>query len=310
MGAGAVVPEKKNPSREPSPRQLRAFLVLAEELHFGRAARRLFMTQPSLSQLIRALERDLGVDLVDRTTRRVALSRAGRALLPEIRGVVEALDHLGAAARARAGTGRLVVGSSEAITSVDPVPSVLDRFRRRLPGVDLRIRRSGFDAATDLLEGEVDVAFLFLPVPDGIQHLPLATGSRCAALHADDPLARRDRITLADLTDRIHIGWSTRVPRVYRDHWACDPRPDGTPVRYSAHAVADYESSLLTIAMGQGIQLPPEEARLLYPRPGVAYVEVTDVTPWTAALAWLPARRDDPSVAALREAARGVLGAG
>ncbi|MGW1836132.1 LysR family transcriptional regulator [Streptomyces sp. NPDC002067] len=293
--------------RDAPVRHLRAFLVLAEELHFGRTAARLFITQPALSQQIRTLERDLGVRLLDRSTRRVELTRSGRELLPAVREAVRAADRLREEAGARSGAGSLVIGSFENIALMEPVPAVIDTFRAALPEVGVRMRRAAFDTATVLLEGEVDVAFLFLPVPDGIQYLTLAEGARCAAISAADPLARREVISLADLRDRPHLGWSPRVPRVYREHWSADPRPDGGPVRYTDHGVVDYAGSLLAIAMGEGIQLPPAAARRLYPRAGVSYLDVKDLTPWSMALAWLPAKRDQPQVKALREAARRVV---
>jgi DNA-binding transcriptional LysR family regulator len=94
---------------------------------------------------------------------------------------------------------------------------------------------------------------------------------------------------------------------VFRDFWSADPQPDGSRVRFSPHSIVDYESALPLIAMGQGIQLPPDATRRLYPRHGVSYVDVTDPEPWTAALCWLPRRRDEPLVAALRQASRRVL---
>jgi DNA-binding transcriptional LysR family regulator len=98
-------------------------------------------------------------------------------------------------------------------------------------------------------------------------------------------------VTLADLADQPRIGWSEQVPKVFRDFWSADPQPDGSRVRFSPHSIVDYESALPLIAMGQGIQLPPDATRRLYPRHGVSYVDVTDPEPWTAALCWLPRRR-------------------
>jgi DNA-binding transcriptional LysR family regulator len=295
--------------REPSIQQMRLFLLLAEELHFTRAAQRAFISQPALSRHISALERNLGVQLIDRTTRAVALTPAGHALTDQMQLIVDATTelHRQAERAATTGAGRMVIGSFEAITSMDPIPAVLDELRRRLPGVDIQMQRTAFATATDLLEGLVDAAFLLLPVPEGIQYVELDTGSRCAALSAGDSLAQRGTITLEDLSDRMHIGWSRKVPRIYRDYWSCDPRPNGDPVRYSRHAVSDYESALLLISMGEGFQLPPDAARLLYPRSQVAYVEVEDLPPWTTALAWPSAKREHPYVAALRHATRDVL---
>jgi DNA-binding transcriptional LysR family regulator len=297
---------------DPTFQQLRLFLVLAQERHFGQAARRAFITQPALSRHIQALERCLGVELVERDSRPVELSAAGHALLDQIRTVVDATDELNTRARqiAKMRSGRIVIGHFESVTSVEPIPAVLEEARRRLHGVEIEFRRGAFDIATLLLEGEVDAAFVILPVPKGVQHLELGSGPRCAALSADDPLADRDTLTLSDLADRDHIGFSSRVPKVFRDFMAVDPRPDGTRVRYSAHEVLDFESALLAVAGGTGIQMPASVARDLYPRPGIAYVDVTDLTPYSTGLAWRTADRDKPHVAALRHAAEAVAGAG
>ncbi|TDD52181.1 LysR family transcriptional regulator [Saccharopolyspora elongata] len=294
-------------SGNPSIQQIRLFLLLAEELHFGRAAARAFMAQPTFSRHIKSLERDLGVALVDRTSRRVALSAAGEALQARMRAVVHAMQELRREADAQAGSGRIVIGSFEAITSLPPIPAILDELRRRLPQLEVQVLRTGFDATEAVSRGDVDAAFLFLPVPNGIRALPLDSGPRCAAMPADDPLAAEGPLALADLADREHIGWSDRVPKVYQDFWAVDPRPGGRPARYSPHAMGDFESGLQLIAMGGGLLFPPTVGRELYPRPGVSYVDVTDLEPWTSALAWLPANHDKPFVAALRKAARAVL---
>ncbi|MEV0697446.1 LysR family transcriptional regulator [Saccharopolyspora sp. NPDC050389] len=294
-------------SGDPSIRQIRLFLLLAEELHFGRAAARAFMAQPTFSRHIKSLERDLGVELVDRTSRQVVLSAAGEALLERMRAVVDAVQELRRQADAEAAAGRIVIGSFEAIISMHPIPVILDELRRRLPRLDVQVLRTGFDATEAVSRGDVDAAFVFLPVPNGIRALPLDRGPRCAAMPADDPLAAKGPLTLADLADRAHIGWSERVPKVYQDFWAVDPRPGGAAARYSPHAMGDFESGLQVIAMGGGLLFPPAAGRELYPRPGVSYVEVSDLEPWTSALVWLPANHDKPFVAALRKAARAVL---
>lgn len=293
----------------PTAQQLGFFLTLTEELHFGRSAQRNYISQAAFSQQIAALERRLGLRLVERTTRRVALTPAGAALVPHARAVVSAHDTLhDAARRLHTATDRITIGSFGAITALDPVPAVLEQLRSSVPGLDIRIRRHDFVESTRaLLEEEVDATFLFQPVPPDIQTLDLLTGARCAALAGSDPLAARTSLTLADLSDRPVIGFSPAVPKVWRDFWAADPRPDGTPVRYTAHEVTEYEDVLAAIALGEGIQLPTASASTLYPRPGVTYVAVTDLPPWTAALAWLPKSRDKPLVAALRSAAAQAL---
>ncbi|MFD7507463.1 LysR family transcriptional regulator [Streptomyces sp. NPDC059850] len=291
----------------PGIRQLRLFLLLAEELHFGHAARRAYLAQPTFSRHIRALERQLGAELVDRTTRRTELTDVGRALLPRVREVVDAAERLRTSARHHTAAGRMVIGSFEAVTSMDPIPAIMNELHRLIPDVDVQVLRTGFDSATAILRGDVDASFVFLPVPEGIQTCALASGARCAVMSSSDPLASAGPLRLSDLADHVHLGLSPDIPAVWRDFWSVDPRPDGTAVRYSPHTVTDYESALALIAMGKGIQLPPESARWLYPRSGVAYVDVVDLEPWQTALTWLPKNRDKPTVAALRQATRTVL---
>ncbi|MFG2139913.1 hypothetical protein [Streptomyces sp. NPDC048650] len=97
-------------------------------------------------------------------------------------------------------------------------------------------------------------------------------------------------LTLADPAVRPHIGRSLEIPRVRRDFWSADPRPDGSPVRCTSHRVTDDESALPVVAPGEGIRVrfPPQAAGPHSPRPGVRYAEVTDPRPWTAALAGSP----------------------
>jgi hypothetical protein len=175
------------------------------------------------------------------------------------------------------------------------------------PQLALRIRRLDFADFTEaILNEDVDAAFVFLPLPAGIQTHPLATGPRCAAIASSDPLASRPSLTLSQLSHHAFVGFPPQVPRVWRDHWSVNPRPDGTIVRYSPHAAADFETALSLIALGEGIEFPPDLARPLYPRPGVTYVNVTDLAPYTTALAWLPNNRDKPAITALRHTARAI----
>ncbi|MFC6064207.1 LysR family transcriptional regulator [Streptomyces ochraceiscleroticus] len=307
--AGPTGRENSAPT-DPSTHQLRLFLLLAEEMHFGRAAKRVFMTQPAFSQQIRSLERRLGLTLVDRTTRTAGLTPSGQELLPEIRAMVQAADRLRQVAgeRVRTLSGRVVIGSFEAITSVHPIPEILEELKARHPGIEVEIVRTGFaDSAATVLAGGVDAAFLFPPVPPGIQTQRLADLRRVVCLATSDPLADAGPLTLSRLSGRRNIGWSPEIPKVWRDFWAVDPRPDGSPARYTAHQIAEFEPALTAIALGEGVQFPPEPARWLYQRHGVAYAEVTDLPPCHTALAWRTRDRDRPIVTALRRATRTVL---
>jgi DNA-binding transcriptional LysR family regulator len=298
---------------DPSVHQLRLFLALAEELHFGQAARRMFISQPAFSRQITALERRMGIGLLERSTRRVELTPEGRALLPVARAAVEAADRLRQAVdlQVRRVSRRLRVGFIGAEAAMPYTQEILGEFRARNP--ESVVEMCGLDFAGQveaLRSGEVDVAFLRSPLPAGISTLQLAVESRVVCLPAGDPLLTLQRpVGLGDLADRVFVDVAGPSVRGWWDHWTVNPRPDGTAVRYGP-AVTDLESLLLAVAQGEGIALLPAGVRELYPRPGLAYADVPGLPPVAAALAWLPSRRDCRGVAALRQAARAVLRAG
>jgi DNA-binding transcriptional LysR family regulator len=153
----------------------------------------------------------------------------------------------------------------------------------------------------------VDAAFLRGPLPDGMQSLRLATEPRVVCLSADDPLAGRDTLTLAQLADRAVVDMPPQVPRQWWDRLTVNPRPDGTEVRFGP-VVRDTEAMILAVTQGRAITFLPAAARRLYPRAGITYVDCPELGASTAELAWLPVNRDDPAVTALREAARHVVG--
>ncbi|MFD3616558.1 LysR family transcriptional regulator [Streptomyces sp. NPDC058676] len=297
--AGAV------PAADPSIRQLRLFLALSEELHFGRAAARLYITQPALSQQIRDLEVRLGVRLFTRSSRAVDLTVAGRALLPDVRATVEAADRIRrtADAQTRQLSGRLIVGSIGAEAAMPHTRAVLQALHESHPGITVQLLSLNFvEHIAALVRQEVDVVFLRPPVPEGIDLRHLATEPRVACLPADDRLADLPHVTLAQLAGYPVVAMPDEVPRVWWDFWAVDPRPDGSPVRYGPVAT-DMESLFHIVAGGEAICFLPAAARELFPRPSIRYVDVTDLTPSTSALAWLSTRQSEPGIAAIRQAA-------
>ncbi|MGH2908502.1 MAG: LysR substrate-binding domain-containing protein, partial [Solirubrobacteraceae bacterium] len=184
-------------------RQLRYFVAVAEELHFRRAAARLHMSQPPLSQQIAALESELGCRLLARTRRQVELTPAGAAFLRDTRALLADLE--GAVGRARAlgeglsGVLRVsFVGS--ALFSV--VPTLVQRFRQVRPGVSLELRESStVDQLRALESGVIDAGLVRPPLDPspGIRLEPIASEPTIAAVPADHPLARLRRIPLARL---------------------------------------------------------------------------------------------------------------
>ncbi|MEU8348477.1 MULTISPECIES: LysR family transcriptional regulator [unclassified Streptomyces] len=293
-------------SAEPSIHQLRLFVALSEELHFGRAAARLFITQSALSQQIRELEKRLRLRLFERNSRAVGLTAAGQALLHEARTVVGAVDQLlrAAEARRRRLSGSLRVGTIGAEAAMPHTRAVLRTLRDRHAELTVHMLSLNFvDHIAALFREEVDVLFLRPPVPEGIELHQLATEPRVACLPANDPLAAMPRIDLAWLAGYPVVAMPAQVPRVWWDFWAVDPRPDGSPVRYGP-VVTDMESLLHTVAQGEAMCFLPAAARDYFPRPGIRYVSVTGLPPSTSAVAWLAKNRDDPVVTAVRQAAR------
>lgn len=223
--------------------------------------------------------------------------------------MVDAMARLLQAADVHAGTtrGRLRIGSLGAEAAMPYAQAILARLRGSHADLETEVRNLSFvDMFSKLSTGEVDAAFLRGPLPPGIQSLHLATETRVVCLPADDPLADRDVLTLAQLADRVVVDMPPEVPRSWWDHLTVNPRPDGTPVRFGP-VVRDTESMVLAVTQQQAITFLPAAARRLYPRAGLTYVDVPELGVSTAELAWLPENRDKPAVSALREVARQVL---
>jgi DNA-binding transcriptional LysR family regulator len=203
-------------------RQLAVFVAVAQEASFTRAADRLHLVQSAVSASVRALERELGAALFDRTTRRVELTDAGAALLPEAREVLtaadaarEAVDQVSGGLR---GTLRLGTMQGQAMRAVS-VPRLLTRFRAEHPGVEVLVSHLGGSVlmAEEVRAGRLDLAFLSLPErgPSGLTLTQLSREEMQLACPADHPLARRAAVDLADLADEPFAefpeGWGTRI---------------------------------------------------------------------------------------------------
>lgn len=181
-------------------RHLRYFVCVAEELHFGKAAERLGISQPPLSQQVRALEDELGVRLFDRTSRRVRLTEAGAHFLPEARRTLDQADRAAQAARlAHHGElGRLSLGFSPSVPFVSEVVNALARFRGAYPRVNVELNELPRDEQISGVErGTLDIGILraFSPValPSRFHATRLQREGLVLAMRRDHPLARRDR---------------------------------------------------------------------------------------------------------------------
>jgi DNA-binding transcriptional LysR family regulator len=247
-------------------RQLRYFVAVAEELHFRRAAERLHISQPPLSQQIRALEDELGFALLVRTRRRVALTAAGAAFLRDARALLGELE--GAVATARridAGhTGRLrinFVGS--ALLSI--VPGTVERFRRSRPGVELELReRPTVDQLRAVRAGVADVGLVRPPIDDDDELLvqSVLRERTVAALPAGHRLAALSRVPLRRLAaEPLVLFPRDQAPGFH------DLLIDSLAGAGAAPRVIQYAPEMLTIiglvAAGTGVSLVPASVNRL-----------------------------------------------
>jgi DNA-binding transcriptional LysR family regulator len=191
-------------------RQLQYLVALADELHFTRAAERAHIAQPALSQQIRRLEDEVGLALVERTTRRVALTEAGELLVARARRVHAEVDAARADLADLAGVraGRLVIGAMQSLGPVD-LSALLSRFHDEHPDVELSVREEVSDPLLRMvLDDAVDLAFLSLAetAPDGaLGSETLVDEPLVAVVAAGHALAGRKQVRLAELADEPFI---------------------------------------------------------------------------------------------------------
>ncbi len=196
---------------------MRYVVAVAQERNFTRAAERCHVVQSALSHQIKTLERELGVTLFARSSRRVELTAAGEAFLIAARASLQAADRAIADAAAASGEirGTLTVGLIPTVTAID-VPAALARFHRNHPAVRISVRTGSSDEfITAIAGGTMDVAVLGLPDKQshrGVVMRTLARERLVAVVAADHPLAARRRIRLADLADETFVDFPDRTP--------------------------------------------------------------------------------------------------
>lgn len=286
-------------------RQLRYFVGLAEELHFGRAARRLGLTQPPLSQAIQNLERELGLRLFERTQRRVALTHAGKAFLEEARqslaGVERAVDRARRAGRGE--VGRLAVGFL-ANTAYTLLPPVLHEFRRAYPGVTLELRELTIPQQRDALRREnIDVGLLRPPLPDPELDSETVLEERFVlALPAGHALCALRRVPLRRLEGEPFVMFPRTEGFVFHDLIMGYFLRGGVTPRV-VQEVNQTHAVIGLVSAGIGAALVPASAQRIG-LAGVAYRPMREATPLAkVAVAW---RRADasPVVASFLDVAR------
>ncbi len=276
-------------------RHLRYAVALADELHFARAAARLHIAQPPLSQQIKALETELGVRLFDRTSRRVGLTDAGAAFIAEARRTLASADQAIEAARraARAETGRLAVGYVSS-ASYELLPAVLRAFRRRAPDVLLVLEEmNSSEQSRGVLAGTLDLGFVRRPPPTDrrladtvVRREPIVV-----AVPRDHALAAARAIRLRELAAEPFVIFPARPRPSWADVALDLCRGAGFEPRVVQEAV-EMVSALSLVAAGIGIALVPGAVRAV-PRPGVVFRPLTPA-PWSEVML---IRRNEPPTA-------------
>lgn len=289
-------------------RHLRYFRAVAEELHFGRAAERLHMAQPPLSQQIRSLEAELGVELLRRSTRRVELTPAGTAYLERVREILGAVDAAGDEAR-RVGSGlagRLALGCVGSAT-YSLLPTLARTLRDELPGVEVEFQGEMLvpDLVAALVAGDIDLALLRPPVLDPRVVIETVRRDQLIVVLPDGHrLTRRKQLRMTDLRGEdlvVHRGRS-----VMHDLVLGLARDAGYTPRIR-HEVAETSTLVTFVAAGLGVAVAPEPVAAL----GVAGATYRPLRPATLGVdlaAGMRAGDDSPQVVRALATLRRSLG--
>ncbi|MGY1885695.1 MULTISPECIES: LysR family transcriptional regulator [unclassified Blastococcus] len=286
---------------------VRHLVAVVDDGHFGRAAERLYLSAPALSQSVRKLERALGVPLLDRSAHPVRPTPAGEGFLAEAREALAAADRAVAAVmahrRRQASTLRLGFMTAPAGWRIR---QLLDQLAREVPEVSVDLVELPWaQQVSSVREGVVDASLVRLPFSDtrGLRFDPVHLEKRVVALPALHPLAVRPAVELRDLDGEPHVTDEDADPAWVR-WWACDPRPSGVAVRYGP-SVRTMDALLEVVASRQAIAITGEFVAASYRHPEVAFLPVLDAE---SAMLALCTRATDPSplVAALRRATSSV----
>ncbi|MFJ2771416.1 LysR family transcriptional regulator [Streptomyces sp. NPDC087300] len=260
--------------------ELETFLALAEELHFGRTAERLVLSQARVSQTVKKLERKIGAPLFERTSRVVRMSPIGRRLYEEIAPLHVRMEEAVARAKsaARGVDGELDVGflGSGAGTLTGPI---LSAFRERCPGVEVRMRETQFqDPLGALRSGEVDLLFTCLPVeePDLEVGPVVIDEPRVLAVPLGHPLAGRVSVSLEELAGETFFGVVNGAPAYWWDFHVPRVTASGREI-LRGRAVASFQELMMLVGTGQGISPVVASVEKFYARPDVVFVPLRDV---------------------------------
>ncbi|MEU9705835.1 LysR family transcriptional regulator [Streptomyces sp. NPDC047981] len=284
---------------------LRYFRTVAEEQHFGRAAERLHLAQPSLSQRIQRLERELGVRLLDRTSRGTTLTPAGRLVLAEAEHLLAAADRLTATvARVLGGQAGTLRAAVPPRLGAAAVGALLIAFRDRTPGGDLDLRELTTTEQTDALtDGTLDIGIVRHPCPTpGLAFGPVLHQPLGVLLAATDPLAAHPEIPAAALTGRDLVLFPrAEAPALHDETLTACARHGCTPGTVHEAAGPDFTRGL--VLSGGALALEPHSP----PEPGTVWRPLRgNPLTWRTSTAW-PQGREGPAVKLFADTAHETL---
>lgn len=270
-------------------RHLRYFIAVAEELHFGRAATRLYIVQPSLSQQIRQLEDELGVPLLRRTKRSVELTDAGKVFLLEARNVLAQVQEAKRAAQRayRGEIGRLVIGYISSST-YDLLPIMLSAYRERFPEIDVALRELTTQEQVRALEEEtIQIGLLRLPINDPTLHVEVVRREPIVCvLPEGHPLTLHERISVPLLANEPFVLQSRQRGGGYYAQLTNVCLAAGFSPNV-IQEVTEMHTIVSLVAAGMGVSLVPLSVKNIRSQ-GVVYRELDGVAPVTEmAIAWL-----------------------
>lgn len=289
-------------------RQLRYFVAVAEERHFSRAAERLHIAQPALSQQVRRLEHEMKVQLLERTTRSVELTDAGRVLLDEARRVLAGADRaLAAVHEAADGTTGLLRMGFVSSAALRIVPTLVLALHQQWPRVRLDLQEGTTDVQLDRIrQGTLDVGLVREMVEGlGFAVRPIAKEPLVLAVPDNHRLASRKRVHIADLAGEQFVVFPrSRVSRLY-DHIAALCHQAGVRFEIAQEAV-QFPTILGLVAARTGVAIVPASLRALH-LPGLAYLTLADKNAYsTVSIVSQPDRQSSPLVGHCFDIATGL----
>jgi DNA-binding transcriptional LysR family regulator len=285
-------------------RELRIFLALADELHFGRTAQRLGISQPGVSEAVRVLESRLGVKVFDRTSRRVRLTLAGEELKRNLVPTLAALDQALAETSqlSRSVRGLLRVGF--VLTTEGPALSrLVAAFHARYPGCEVRLQEvETFDAYRALRRGDIDVLCNWLAVdePDLTAGTAFAYYQRALAVAPSHRLAAKPRVSVEDLASEEVALLPRTTPSAVYDLLIPPHTPSGQPI-HRTQPVQTINEILSLVAQGRIVH-PTSSAVPIFDRNDVVLIPISDLPPLPLGLVWRTSR-ENPRIRALNQTA-------